>query len=178
MHPVLKHALGVLLLLAWPPAVFLLHDTVGSWPLLAAGALLLILRVPQARTLALVAGAGLVALGLLSRAELGMRAYPVAVNAVMFCLFFSSLLHGQTFIERLARLKEPDLPPAGVRYTRRVTWAWCMFFIFNGSVAAWTALYADLATWTLYNGLISYLLMGLMFGAEWLVRRRVRGVAA
>lgn len=167
----------MLLLLAWPPTVFLLHDTLGSWPLLVAGALLLIWRVPQARTLALTAGAVLVALGLLGRAELGMRAYPIAVNTVMLCLFFSSLLHGQTFIERLARLQEPDLPPAGVRYTRHVTQAWCGFFIANGSLAAWTALYADLAVWTLYNGLISYLLMALMFGAEWLVRRRVRGVA-
>lgn len=173
----LKNALGFLLLLAWPPAVFLLHEKVGSWALLIAGALILVWRIPQARLLALIAAAALVALGLLSQAELGMRAYPVAVNVVMFCLFFGSLMRGQPFIERLARLQEPDLPPAGVRYTRKVTQAWCGFFVINGSIAAWTALYADLATWTLYNGLISYLLMGLMFAAEWLVRRRVRGVS-
>ena len=80
-------------------------------------------------------------------------------------------------IERLARLQEPDLPPEGVRYTRKVTWAWCGFFIVNGGIAAWTALYADLAAWTLYNGCISYLLMGLMFAVEWLCRRRVRRTA-
>lgn len=28
--------------------------------------------------------------------------------------------------------------------------------------------------WALYNGFISYLLMGLMFAGEWLIRRRVR----
>ena len=42
-------------------------------------------------------------------------------------------------------------------------------------VAAGLALWAPLAWWTLYNGLIAYLLMGLLFAAEWLVRQRVRG---
>lgn len=178
MHPSLKHGLGVTFLLAWPAAVFLLHGSVGSWPLLLIGAALLIWRIPQARPLAALVGVGLIAVGMLGQAELGMRAYPVAVNMLMFCLFFASLLRGQSFIERLARLHEPDLPPAGVRYTRHITQVWCGFFVFNGLIAGWTALYADLAIWTLYNGLISYLLMGVLFTAEWLVRRRVRGVAA
>lgn len=178
MHSGLKKGLGALALLAWPLAIFLLHDLTGSWLLLLLGCLLLVWRMPDARVLALIAAAVLVALGLFSQAELGMRAYPVAVNVIMFCLFASSLIKGQSMIERFARLQEPDLPPEGVRYTRQVTWAWCGFFVINGSISAWTALYADLATWALYNCLISYLLMGLMFAGEWLIRRRVRRVNA
>jgi len=35
-------------------------------------------------------------------------------------------------------------------------------------------LWAPLAWWTLYTGLISYALMGLLFAAEWLIRQQVR----
>ncbi|HCR96925.1 MAG TPA: hypothetical protein DIW40_05275 [Halomonas sp.] len=160
--------------LMWPLLVLLLHDDVGSWPLLIIGAALLAWRMPQARYLAAAAAVLLVALGGLGHAELGMRAYPVAVNAVMLAIFLSSLWRGMPVIERLARLREPELPAAGVRYTRNVTWAWCGFFILNGAIASWTALYASLATWTLYNGAISYGLIAVMFTGEWLVRHQLR----
>ena len=80
-------------------------------------------------------------------------------------------------IERLARLQEPDLPAAGVAYTRRVTQVWCGFFIVNGSVSLLTALFASDAGWALYNGVISYALMGLLFVGEWLIRKRVKAKA-
>ena len=73
-------------------------------------------------------------------------------------------------IEQLARLKEPDLPQTAVGYLNKVTLIWCGLFIFNASVALYTALYTDLATWTLYNGLIAYLLIGLLLALEWLYR--------
>lgn len=166
--------LGILVALAWPVLVFVLHGHLGSWPLLVAGAVLLAWRMPQARYLALMVATLLLALGGLGHAELGMRAYPVAVSAIMLTIFLTSLWQSMPIVERLARLREPELPPAGVRYTRRVTWAWCGFFVFNGAIAGWTALYADLATWALYNGVISYGLIGLMFAGEWLLRRRLR----
>ncbi|MGR4067253.1 hypothetical protein [Billgrantia sp. C5P2] len=166
--------LGIGTALAWPVLVFVLHDRLGSWPLLAIGALLLAWRMPQARYLATLAAALLLALGGLGHAELGMRAYPVAVSVVMLITFLSSLWQGMPIVERLARLREPDLSPAGIRYTRRATWAWCGFFVFNGTIASWTALYADLATWTLYNGAISYILIAMMFTGEWLLRHRLR----
>lgn len=166
--------LGVGIALAWPLLVFSLHERLGSWPLLALSAALLAWRMPQARYLAIVVAGLLLVLGGLGHAELGVRTYPVAVSALMLVLFLTSLWQGSPIIERLARLREPDLSPAGVRYTRQVTWAWCGFFLFNGTIATWTALYADLATWTLYNGLISYGLMALMFTGEWLVRHRLR----
>ena len=168
---------GMLALIAWPFAVYAVHGRIHSGWLLLVGALLLVWRLPQARPLAMVAATVLLLLGLLGEAELGMRAYPVAVSLILLAVFAGSLFQGMPIIERLARLQEPDLPPEGVRYTRKVTWAWCGFFIVNGGIAAWTALYADLAAWTLYNGCISYLLMGLMFAVEWLCRRRVRRTA-
>jgi uncharacterized membrane protein len=60
-----------------------------------------------------------------------------------------------------------------VAYTRKVTQAWCVFFVANGLVALWTATRWPVQAWFYYNGIIAYLLVGVMFGGEWLVRRRV-----
>jgi uncharacterized membrane protein len=103
-----------------------------------------------------------------------LRFYPVAVNAAMLLLFGVTLLRPPSMIERLARLREPQLPPGAVRYTRVVTEVWCGFFLLNGGIALYTALFADLEAWTLYNGMIAYLLMAALFAGETLVRRRVR----
>ena len=104
-----------------------------------------------------------------------LRLYPVVVNAMMLLLFGWSLWSPPTAIERLARLQHPDLPPQGVRYTRRVTQVWCGFFAVNGTIALATAMWADFETWALYNGFIAYLLMALLFVVEYLVRRRTQG---
>ncbi len=103
-----------------------------------------------------------------------LRFYPVAVNAGMLLLFGLTLWQPPSMIERIARFMEPQLPPEAVRYTRIVTQVWCGFFLTNGGIALFTALFADLALWTLYNGVIAYLLMALLFAGELLVRRRVR----
>jgi uncharacterized membrane protein len=103
-----------------------------------------------------------------------LLAYPVVVSGIFLGLFGYSLLHPPTIVERIARLHEPDLPPRGVAYTRDVTRVWCVFFLANGAISAATVWLGDLALWTLYNGLISYVLMGLLFAGETLVRNRVR----
>ncbi|STZ75704.1 hypothetical protein [Bergeriella denitrificans] len=99
--------------------------------------------------------------------------YPVAVSGLMLAAFGGSLFAGQTLIERLARLQHPDLPPEGVRYTRRVTQIWCGFFIFNGTAAALLALSEQYDWWAVYTGIVSYGLMGILFAGEWVYRKRV-----
>jgi uncharacterized membrane protein len=100
-----------------------------------------------------------------------LRLYPAAVNFGLLALFCLSLIFPPSMIERFARLGEPDLPRAAMRYTRRVTQVWCLFFAGNGAAALYTALYAGRDAWALYNGFVAYLLMGALFGGEWLVRR-------
>jgi uncharacterized membrane protein len=106
--------------------------------------------------------------------ETATRLYPVLINAGLLVLFGLSLVYPPPIAERLARLSEPDLPAAAVGYTRRVTQVWCVFFAVNGSVALYTALAASLAVWSLYNGVVAYLLIGLLFGVELFIRSRVR----
>ena len=100
--------------------------------------------------------------------------YPVLVNAILLLLFAYSLFAPPTVVERLARITEPQLDAAGIAYTRRVTQVWCGFFIVNGAIALTTCLSGDITLWTLFNGGISYLLMGALMGIEWIVRKRIR----
>ncbi|QNK31676.1 hypothetical protein HF675_19075 [Serratia sp. JUb9] len=100
--------------------------------------------------------------------------YPVLVSLLLLALFAYSLWFPPTVVERLARLREPALSAAGVAYTRRVTQVWCGFFIVNASIALITCQLGDIKLWTLYNGGISYLLMGALMGGEWIARQRVK----
>jgi uncharacterized membrane protein len=86
--------------------------------------------------------------------------------------FAWSLVYPPTIIERIARITEPDLPAAGVRYTRAITLVWCGFFLCNGLAALYTALYTSFEVWALYNGLIAYVLIGCLLGGELLYRHR------
>lgn len=70
----------------------------------------------------------LVALGMVFKQHGWLKFYPVVVNVCMLCVFAFSLKQPQSIIERLARLQEPELPPSGVAYTRKVTMVWCVFF--------------------------------------------------
>ncbi|WP_437881875.1 hypothetical protein [Pseudomonas sp. LRF_L74] len=115
-------------------------------------------------------------LGLVDEPAL-LRWYPVLLNAMLLAVFGLSLKFGTPLVERLARLSEPDLSDAGVRYTRRVTQVWVGFFLANGLVVTALNLWAPLSWWTLYTGLIAYVLIGLLFAGEWLVRQRVRRYA-
>ncbi len=116
----------------------------------------------------------LCALTLWANAPLPLKLYPVLVNAGLLGLFAYSLVVPPTMIERIARAREPDLPVAAVLYTRRVTQVWCVFFAVNGIIALFTALWTPAVVWTLYNGLIAYVLMGLLFAGEYCVRWRFK----
>lgn len=117
-----------------------------------------------------LAAAFLGGVALLWQNDLSLLFYPVFVNLTLLGVFALSLTQRQSLVERLARLSHPDLPPAGVRYTRRVTQAWCVFFVLNASLALWSV-GAGKTVWAVYNGGIAYGLIGLMFTGEWFIRR-------
>ncbi len=179
-----KHArllLFALLSLAYPLAVYLLLGRFEPrWLalLLCALALLRAFTTREPMWLWAAAATGLLA-GWTSwtNSALPLKLYPVVINGVLLLVFSLSLRFGPPVIERLARLREPDLPPHAVVYVRRVTQVWCGFFLLNGSVALATALWASERVWALYNGLIAYLLIGTLFAVEWLVRQRVKARA-
>jgi uncharacterized membrane protein len=168
--------------LAYPVVVYL---GLGRWsPLwLALGlAALMLLRAWSGRDpVWLLAGAGAVLLSFASffaDSWLPLKLYPVMVSGVLLSVFGASLLHPPTVIERIARLAEPHLPAYAVAYTRKVTLAWCVFFVANGLVSLATVLWGSDEAWLFYNGLLAYVLMGLLFACEWLLRQRMRARGA
>ncbi|MGL4315661.1 MAG: hypothetical protein ACRCTL_03485 [Pseudomonas sp.] len=128
---------------------------------------------PGSRWMAGAALAFCLLLGLAGEPAL-LRWYPVLLNVMLLVLFGLSLKFGPPMVERLARLREAELPEHAVRYTRKVTVVWAGFFLLNALVVVALTLWAPLSWWTLYTGLISYGLIGLLFAAEWLIRQRVR----
>lgn len=112
----------------------------------------------------------LVAVTAIKNDGLALKLYPALVNAVMLMTFVLSLRYPPSAIERLARLREPNLSTQAITYTRKLTVVWCGFFIVNGLTAVATALFFSEAVWALYNGLIAYVLMGILFFGEQLLR--------
>jgi len=102
--------------------------------------------------------------------EASLKLYPVAVNLVMLVSFGLSLTTDMSAVERIARWRHPDLPDHAIPYLRKVTIVWSVFFLLNGGMAYWSAVYGSRAFWALYNGLIAYGLIAALFCVEYLVR--------
>lgn len=132
----------------------------------------LLLNKQQLKSMALplVVGILLTATSFITERQDWLLYYPVVINISMLMLFSYSLWRGPSMIERLARLKEPDLPPSASPYLARVTQLWCCLFVINGVIAAYTARFCSLEVWTLYNGLIAYIFIGMLLAGEWLYR--------
>lgn len=116
-----------------------------------------------------IAALGLTAFGFGNATPLQL--YPAFMNLALLVVFGTSLWFPPTIVERIARLRDGDLPSEAILYTRYVTRAWCLFFAINGAISTATALFCTDEVWFIYNGVIAYVLMGGMFGGEWLIRR-------
>ena len=95
---------------------------------------------------------------------------PALLNLALLGAFAASFLARQTTVERLARAQVGELDADERRYCRRVTALWCAFFAANAAVSATLALWGTREEWTLYNGLVAYVLAGALFAAEYLYR--------
>ena len=168
-----------LVTLLYPLAIWLGHGRVEPRLLalllvLAAATRLPALKLSRASRWWLAGALLLAAVAIWNNALLPLKLYPVLVNLGMLTVFGYSLYAPPTMIERMARLSDPALPAYAVAYTRRVTQVWCGFFVINGMLALLTAVWASAAIWSLYNGVLAYVLMGCLFAGEYLVRIVVR----
>lgn len=110
-------------------------------------------------------------LSLILKDHAWLKLYPVFMSVGALIIFATTLIKPPSMIERFARLVEPDLPASGVIWTKNVTIVWCGFFILNACIALYTVLFSSTQMWVLYNGFISYLLMGLLFAGEFVLRK-------
>jgi uncharacterized membrane protein len=105
---------------------------------------------------------------------------PTILNALLAWAFGRTLMHGQEpMISMFARLEHAsiskqenaELPQELVAYTRTLTKIWSGLFVVMALVSAslaWSGLHA---WWALFTGLISYVLMGMLFLGEYMFRR-------
>lgn len=178
-RPELPNLLGTLLILLYPLLIWSAHGKLEprqlALLLLAIGGVrLLTSRLSRNYRWTGIAALALAAPALYWNALLPLKLYPVAISAGMLALFGYSLVNPPSMIERLARLRDPNLPSFAVAYTRRVTQVWCGFFALNGFIAFATAMWASPAIWSMYTGVISYVAMGVLFAGEYLVRLYMR----
>lgn len=111
-------------------------------------------------------------LSLLLKDHAWLKMYPVFMSVGAGIIFATTLIKPPSMIERFARLVEPDLPESGVIWTRKVTIVWCVFFVLNATIALYTVIFAPMKVWVIYNGFISYILMGILFLGEFILRKR------
>lgn len=113
---------------------------------------------------------------LFTNSPLILKLYPVLMNALFLCVFGATLFFPPPMVFRLAVLQDKTIKGSLAEkrvgaYCRKVTMLWCAFFILNGGVAAYSVFWASDAFWSLYNGGISYILIGVLFAGEFTVRK-------
>jgi len=103
---------------------------------------------------------------------------------LMALSFGLSLLAGRVALcTRLADKSHGPLTPHEVLYTRRVTAAWALFFLMLLATTLGLYVFAPLRIWSVFANFCALPLVGLMFAAEYAVRRRAlpqvkRGILA
>ncbi|WP_444998336.1 hypothetical protein [Aliikangiella sp. IMCC44359] len=123
------------------------------------------------KNITLLVGVAILFIVVISNSILSLKIYPVAINLTLLFIFAYSVVYPPSVIEQIAKISEPELPQSGIVYTRKVTIIWCMFFLCNGMFSLYTAIFTSIQFWTLYNGLIAYILMGTLFGSELVYRK-------
>ena len=102
-----------------------------------------------------------------------LKYYPPLCNLTIFLCFFVSLFTKETIIQKFARLAGDKLEQPALAYTRNVTYVWTFFTFCIFLISIWTIFQSD-KIWLLFNGLISYILVGVLFGVEYIIRTVLR----
>jgi uncharacterized membrane protein len=167
--------------LLYPGIVYLCRSVAPPLAFVAVALALIGLRLATLRSpvgrvwrMPLVTAATIVAVLAALNTPLAVKAYPAAVSLAAASVFAATLLYPPSLIERLARLREPDLPPTGQSYCRKVTIVWTVWLSANTIIAAALALAANDEAWAIWTGFIAYLVMGALFAGEMAVRRIMR----
>jgi len=108
-----------------------------------------------------------------------LKLYPVLMNILFLAIFGITCFMPPSMVFRFATMQDKSIKGSlGEKmieaYCRKVTYAWCGFFILNGGMAAWTIFSDNEKLWAVYNGGISYILMGIFFAGELIIRKMVQ----
>ena len=164
--------------IAYPFAVFAVGADVPPFTFVVAACVLLglraVVRPPQwIGTLRWPAVAAIAMIGGLALLDstIAAKAYPVVVSGGFALLFGASLWRAPSLVERIAEFHGDVLSPAARRYCRRVTIVWALWLVVNTLIAAGLALTGSIGAWALWTGFVFYLVTGLIFAGELVLRR-------
>jgi uncharacterized membrane protein len=183
-----KTTVGVVALVAlsvlYPALVYALKSAVPAQIFTGLALLLIGLRVATLGSEAtltwrgpLILGGIVIAVSATIDARIAAKIYPIVLSLAAAYVFGYSLRRPPSLVERLARIGEPDMPASGQAYCRIVTMIWTLWLLLNAAVAALLAILASEEAWALWTGLVAYLIMGVLFGGEMLIRPRARSRA-
>lgn len=165
--------LSVILGVAYPFAIFYVLDREGS--LRALGVFFALFAVCSflgcRKKYVVISGLLLSLFLIVSENVLFLKIYPVIMNFFVAITFILSLKKQRPIIEQFAVKMGYLMDEQGRRYARKSTMIWSIFLSCNFA-ASFVTLFLPLRVWTLYNGLISYLLIGCAFVVEFFSHRR------
>ena len=162
-----------LVAIAYPIAIFVClqnHVSVRAMSLILLGAIL-VAFTKHRNKIFIIAGLALILLLLYSNELIFLKLYPCLMNIGLGTLFLSSL-QKKPLAQMIVERRGCKIDERGKKYAKHVTIAWTIFLYINAVVSFGTVFLSD-KLWAIYNGLISYCLIGTMLGIEYLTRRIV-----
>jgi uncharacterized membrane protein len=98
---------------------------------------------------------------------------PLFAFAFMAYFFYRTLGPGiEPLITRVARKEHPDLPIEMAQFTRTLTWAWSLCFVFLFLVALLLAFLLPLDSWSRWVQGLGYVVPATLFLGEYVYRHR------
>lgn len=98
---------------------------------------------------------------------------PVVISLGLLLLFGRSLQQGNVpLVTRYAQYIDGELNNELLRYTRRVTQIWVVFFLVMLVESIGLALFAPITIWSLFTNVLNYVAIGILVLAEFIYRHR------
>jgi uncharacterized membrane protein len=88
-----------------------------------------------------------------------------------FGFAFLRSLSGTPLIEHFARMVKPELSAAELAHCRGWTRIWGIYLLALAAIGLVLARWATLTVWTVYVGVLSYVLVGVLFAVEYVIRK-------
>jgi len=108
--------------------------------------------------------------GLISHNGTWLLVMPSATQATFGLAFFRSL-SSTPLIEHFARMVKPVLSDGELEHCRTWTKIWGVYLFVLAGIGLGFAKWASLGAWTLYVGVVSYVLVGVLFAVEHVIRK-------
>jgi uncharacterized membrane protein len=124
----------------------------------------------------ILCGIGIICL--ITKSSLTLKIYPALADLIYLVIMGTSILIPPPLVFYFLnmfdkKIKEHINPGFFEQYCRRAAIIWCVFFVFDGAVSLVTAFWGSDIIWGIYNGGITYVLMGLIFVGEYFILKMI-----